>query len=169
MSFRQVRRFDGGSPAGEGVDCGRTDGHHVRVVELNRAHNCPTALAGLTPAGAGFFLDVVVCNCILPGMKTPSPVELQLLSLVASEECSGREVAKLYKKEAGKSISYGTLYTTFRRLKEEGWVTVRDAEDEDGRVRYFRIAAPGVRALEAGRAYYVGLGRFGLKERSLAV
>jgi DNA-binding PadR family transcriptional regulator len=62
-------------------------------------------------------------------MRTPSPVETQLLALVDTER-SGREVAKLYQEETGKEMPYGTLYTTFRRLKEAGWVTSRD--DEEG-------------------------------------
>lgn len=96
-------------------------------------------------------------------MRTPSPVETQLLALVDSER-SGREVAKLYQQETGKEIPYGTLYTTFRRLKEAGWVTARDDEDEDGRVRYFRITGIGAAALSDARDYYRGLAGFALAD-----
>ena len=89
---------------------------------------------------------------------------MQLLALVAHEERSGREVAKLYEQETGKSISYGTLYTTFRRLKESGWVKTRDDEDEDGRVRFFRIDVDGRKALAEGREYYAGIANFGMPE-----
>jgi len=54
---------------------------------------------------------------------------------------SGRDLAKRYLEENGKEISYGTLYTTMRRLKEGGWVEMRDEEEGDRRVRYFKITA----------------------------
>jgi len=97
-------------------------------------------------------------------MNLPSPMQMQLLALVADRERSGREVAKLYQQETGKPISYGTLYTTFRRLREDGWVKVRDDEDEDGRVRYFRIDVDGRRALAHGREFYAGIASFALPE-----
>jgi DNA-binding PadR family transcriptional regulator len=92
----------------------------------------------------------------------PSPIGMQLLSLVEHEERAGREVAKLYEQETGKPIAYGTLYTTFRRLRDAGWVKVRDDEDADGRVRYFQIDIDGRRALSNGRAFYAAIPRFGL-------
>lgn len=97
-------------------------------------------------------------------MKLPSDKELQLLALTVTER-AGREVAKLFKRETGRSISYGTLYVTFRRLKERGWVTARDDGEGDGRVRFFRTTANGARALQAGREYHEGLARFGLSAR----
>lgn len=93
--------------------------------------------------------------------RIPSPTEIQLLSLVTHER-NGREVAKLFKKETGKTISYGTLYTTFRRLKEAGWVTAQDRPTEDGRERLFRISGAGAQALERGRGYYQQLASFGV-------
>ena len=66
-------------------------------------------------------------------------------------------MATRYKEEAGRSISYGTLYTTFRRLREAGWVDSRDDDDQDGRVRYFRLLGAGARALMAGRRHYAAL------------
>ena len=89
-----------------------------------------------------------------------SKTEFQLLALVVSQERSGREVAKLFQEEVGKNISYGTLYTTFRRLKEKGYVKCRDAQDEDGRVRYFRVTGNGVEALEEIRNHYLKLAAF---------
>jgi len=101
-------------------------------------------------------------------MNLPSPVEMQLLALVTDEELSGREVAKRFERETGRKISYGTLYTTFRRLKEANWVKVREDEDEDGRVRYFQADIGGKRALAEARAYYAGLAGFFLPEGRLA-
>jgi DNA-binding PadR family transcriptional regulator len=97
-------------------------------------------------------------------MKLPSPLEMQLLALIADDERSGREVAQMYKAETGEAIGYGSLYTCFRRMVEAGWVKVRDDLDEDGRVRYFKIDVNGRRALQNGRAFYAGISTFGLPE-----
>ncbi|MCC7173410.1 MAG: PadR family transcriptional regulator [Planctomycetes bacterium] len=94
----------------------------------------------------------------------PSPVELQLLALTITER-SGREVAKLYEDETRRSMSWGTLYTTLRRMAESKWVTVRDGADEDGRIRYFKITGKGATALERAREHHRGLAGFGLARR----
>ncbi|WP_038164912.1 PadR family transcriptional regulator [Verrucomicrobium sp. BvORR106] len=79
-------------------------------------------------------------------MKMPSPTEWALIELLTAREISGRDLARLYEKETGKSMSYGTLYTTMRRLKDAGWVDVREDEDGDGRVRLFKISGKGAQA-----------------------
>ncbi len=94
-------------------------------------------------------------------MKIPEK-QYQLLALVSLRELSGRDVAKRYEQETGKSISYGTLYTTFRRMREAGWVTARDDADEDGRVRFFRITASGIRTLNEARNQLESQATFGL-------
>jgi DNA-binding PadR family transcriptional regulator len=94
-------------------------------------------------------------------VKLPSPKELELLALISTKELTGREVALRYKAETGRSISYGTLYTTFRRLKEAGWVESRDDRDRDGRVRFFRLSASGARILKQARNEYARLATFG--------
>lgn len=94
--------------------------------------------------------------------KLPTDIEFQLMALVAGRERTGREVAKAYKEETGKSISYGTLYTTFRRLKTRKWVDVRESSDEDGRLRYFILIAEGERALKDSRDRFATLATFGV-------
>ncbi len=93
--------------------------------------------------------------------KILSATELKLLSLVTTER-NGRDVAKLYRKETGKRVTYGTLYTTFRRLRERGWVKMRGDRGSDGRVRLFMVTASGVWALKRARAHYASLSGFGL-------
>src|SRR5687767_14469292 len=88
--------------------------------------------------------------------------ETELLALVANDELPGREVSKRYYAEKGIPISYGTLYTTFRRLKDQGLVTVREDEDKDGRVRFFKITGNGRRALDAARSHHSALAVFGI-------
>lgn len=83
----------------------------------------------------------------------PSPMQLKILSLVLGKR-SGREVAELYRREWGEPISYGTLYTTLRRLSEAGWVSIEEARAPDGRVRWYHISGRGVKAMNRGREYY---------------
>ena len=80
-------------------------------------------------------------------MKIPSPTEFDLLSALGMREVSGRDLAKRYESETGKSMSYGTLYTAMRRLKDSGWVTARDDEEGDRRVRHFKLSDSGAAAL----------------------
>jgi len=94
-------------------------------------------------------------------MKIPSVRETELLALVVAER-SGRDVAKRYREWTGQNLSYGTLYVVLRRLVEQGWVKVRDDEDADGRVRFFRVTATGARALEKAREHYDRVANFGL-------
>jgi DNA-binding PadR family transcriptional regulator len=47
------------------------------------------------------------------------------------------------------SIGYGALYTTMSRLNDVGWVEQTDSEDEDGRLRCFRITGDGIKAMSA--------------------
>jgi DNA-binding PadR family transcriptional regulator len=84
----------------------------------------------------------------------PSPTQMVLLEILTEhDELPGREVAKQFKSKTGKNISYGTLYTTLRRLKEQQWVEVRDDEDQDGRVRFFSIDVRGRAVLAAAQRY----------------
>ena len=86
--------------------------------------------------------------------KVPSRTEYELLVLTIKER-TGREIADAYRKSVGRRISYGTLYTTLRRMKEAGWIAVRDDEDQDGRLKWFRILGAGARALQRARAPFI--------------
>jgi DNA-binding PadR family transcriptional regulator len=76
-------------------------------------------------------------------MKWPSPIEFSLLAVLGSQEMSGREIAEAFKAEHARSISYGTLYTALRRLKEAGWIEVREDADADGRLKFFKLTGSG--------------------------
>jgi DNA-binding PadR family transcriptional regulator len=106
--------------------------------------------------------DVLVYICILDLMSLPSDTEFELLALLGPSEISGRDLAKLYESETGSTISYGTLYTTLRRMKETGWVAVREDQDEDGRVRFFSITNGGKATLRNARSHYGSMAAFGL-------
>jgi len=80
-------------------------------------------------------------------MKLPSPVEDDLLHALGAREVNGRDLAKRYESETGRSMSYGTLYTTMSRLKDAGWVSVREDEAGDRRVRLFKVTGVGQQAL----------------------
>ena len=94
-----------------------------------------------------------------------TPIEMRLLALVADREVSGREVAGLYQQKLGANLPYGTLYTTFRRLRAAGRVDMRENRERDGRVRYFSITPSGRRALAQGRDFYAKLSTFGQSPR----
>jgi DNA-binding PadR family transcriptional regulator len=94
---------------------------------------------------------------MLIAMKMPSNTELGLLVALGPHRLSGRDLAKRYKEETCKSISYGTLYTTMSRLQEQRWVEHDDTEDADGRVRFFRLTGDGVSAINEARSFYAQL------------
>jgi len=89
-----------------------------------------------------------------------TPAELKVLSLV-TEERSGREIARLYSREAGERIPYGTLYSTLRRMRARGWVRMRADPELDSRVRLFVAAEAGLNELERARDEYATLATFG--------
>jgi DNA-binding PadR family transcriptional regulator len=97
-------------------------------------------------------------------MGTLSNLEFQLLAVLGAKEQSGRDVALAYHGETGQELSYGSLYTTLRRLKESGFVDTRESEDEDGRIRYFKINGHGRAALAARRRELHSLATFGQKK-----
>ena len=97
--------------------------------------------------------------------RIPSPTELEILALLSTgEEQNGRELAREYRQEAKREIPYGTLYVLLRRIHERRWISIREGEDGDGRLRYYRITANGKRALERGRDRYAQVARFRLAE-----
>lgn len=93
-------------------------------------------------------------------MADLSRVEFQLLALLNTREKSGRDVAVEFEAETGKAISYGTLYTTLRRLREAGYVSARDDLDKDGRIRFFVLTGAGRRVLTEARQTYAKLAVF---------
>jgi DNA-binding PadR family transcriptional regulator len=83
-------------------------------------------------------------------MKSKLSERERQLMLLLLQERTGREVAREFRREHGSPISYGTLYTTLRRLNEAGFVDVtREDEDADGRFRYYRLTGAGSKALSA--------------------
>ena len=94
-----------------------------------------------------------------PGI--PSETELELMSLVVRKRTGG-EVRELYKRQTDQDLSPGTMFTTFRRLKERDWVEVESGQDEDGRVRSFKLTKGGIGALSRGRHHYASVAEFGM-------
>ena len=104
---------------------------------------------------------------MLVAMKLASDTELRLLVLLTREQ-NGRELAAAFRKSTGKGLSYGTLYTALRRLRERGWVSMREGSDDDGRIRWFRITGSGTRAVDAAREHHLELANFGLRTEASA-
>lgn len=78
-------------------------------------------------------------------MRSPSLLELELLSVIGPQELSGREVRDRFREETGRNINYATVYAVLRRANKAGWVNFRDGNDEDGVVRYFWVSSDGLR------------------------
>lgn len=97
-------------------------------------------------------------------MKTLNPLEFQILAVLGTSPMAGRAIAVEYEKEFGR-ISYGTLYTTLRRLGEAGLVDAAESSDADGRIRNFTLTGNGRIALQRSRAFYRNLSQFGLPAR----
>ena len=87
-------------------------------------------------------------------MSLPNEREMRLLTSIGGSERSGRDVAIRYKEQFSSEISYGSVYVTLGRMKEKGWIESRDDEDEDGRVRFFKLTGLGERALARGAENY---------------
>jgi PadR family transcriptional regulator, regulatory protein PadR len=82
--------------------------------------------------------------------------ELVLLALVClRENAYGVTIRREIVERAGREVSIGAVYTTLDRLVGKGYVTSRMGEatpERGGRAkRYFKIEAPGHKALEQTR------------------
>jgi DNA-binding PadR family transcriptional regulator len=100
--------------------------------------------------------------------ELPSPTEFRLLAVIPdNDERSGREIARAYEDAMGHGISYGTLYVTLERMRRQGWVTVREVEDSDRRVRYVQLTTHGKLALRHAVREYQALVRLGQLNPSL--
>lgn len=95
-------------------------------------------------------------------MKQLTTEEFKLLSVLGLEEISGRELASAYEKRFKRTIPYGTLYTTMRRLREKGLVNSREDSDRDGRLRLFSVTTEGVSARRAHADFLVTIAGPGL-------
>jgi PadR family transcriptional regulator, regulatory protein PadR len=89
--------------------------------------------------------------------------EIVLLALVRlRENAYGVPIRREIAERTGRDVSFGAVYTTLERLERKGYISSRVGEptsERGGRAkRYFRIEAPGVRALERSREMIVNMG-----------
>ena len=82
--------------------------------------------------------------------------EITLLALMAlGENAYGVTIRRKISEAAERDVSIGAVYTTLERLERKGYVSSRLGEplaERGGRAkRYFRIEAPGARALNQTR------------------
>jgi DNA-binding PadR family transcriptional regulator len=89
--------------------------------------------------------------------------ELVLLALVRlRENAYGVTIRREIAERTGRDVSFGAVYTTLERLQTKGYVSSRIGEptpERGGRAkRYFRIEAPGIRALNETRETVVRMG-----------
>lgn len=88
--------------------------------------------------------------------------EIVLLALVRLRETYGVPIRREIAERTGRDVSFGAVYTTLERLERKGYVSSRIGEptpERGGRAkRYFRIEAPGVRALNETRETVASMG-----------
>lgn len=82
--------------------------------------------------------------------------QMVLLSLMRlGANAYGVTVRREISECAGRNVSIGAVYTTLDRLERRGFVSSREGDptpERGGRAkRFFRIEAPGIRALEESR------------------
>ena len=89
--------------------------------------------------------------------------EMVLLALVRlRENAYGVPIRREIAERTGRDVSFGAVYTTLERLERKGYVSSRVGEptpERGGRAkRYFRIEAPGRRALNSSRETIARMG-----------
>ena len=89
--------------------------------------------------------------------------EIVLLALVRlRENAYGVPIRREIAERIGRDVSFGAVYTTLERLERKGYVSSRmgnPTPERGGRAkRYFRIEAPGIRALNETREMIVSMG-----------
>jgi PadR family transcriptional regulator PadR len=89
--------------------------------------------------------------------------ELVLLALVRlRENAYGVMIRREIAERTGRDVSFGAVYTTLERLERKGYVSSRVGEptpERGGRAkRYFRIEAPGIRALNEAQDAIASMG-----------
>ena len=92
-------------------------------------------------------------------MLLPILTEFILLAQTLHER-SGTEIRARFNAESKKQISIGSLYPTLARMRERGWVKVRNSKDRDGRIRLFHITSEGRRLYNEVRANYAKMAAF---------
>lgn len=83
--------------------------------------------------------------------ELPNQREEIILLILMHGEKFGRELRDVYEKRTGRPMPVGSLYTTLDRMEDQGFIESRIGEsnpDRGGnRRKYYKIAAPGLKAL----------------------
>jgi len=89
--------------------------------------------------------------------------QIVLLALLRlRDNAYGMTIRREILKRTGREVSIGAVYATLDRLEQKGYVSSRQGEatpERGGRAkRYFRIEAPGRRALNSSRETIARMG-----------
>ena len=84
--------------------------------------------------------------------KLPNQREAVILRVLTGGEKYGLQLRNAFRERTGRDIPLGSLYPCMDAMIASGFVTARhgptDNENGGGRRRYYRITAPGRRALD---------------------
>lgn len=99
------------------------------------------------------YLAIAIVLIILVASFVSRPRRDYLTALNQTEWRDGREVRRTLANGSDfGGPSYGSLYTTFRRLDEAGFVETRETHEEGRPKRLFRLTEAGAREVEKIRA-----------------
>ena len=110
--------------------------------------------------------------CIIEEMDRPTYLgEIELLVMLTvirlGEDAYGVPIAREIEQHTGRDVAFGTVYATLERLQKKGLVGSDLGEptpERGGRAkRYFRVTAPGLRAVKETKQSLIRLWQ-GLRE-----
>lgn len=90
-------------------------------------------------------------------------LEFRLLVIIHKKKAlTGRDIAAVYKKKMKRKVSYGSLYTSLRRLTADGFVSnTRPAKNsKDSRIRVFSLTKTGRVIVRQTRNHFTSLAKF---------
>lgn len=89
--------------------------------------------------------------------KIPNQREAVILSILVNGEKYGLQLRNEYRKRTGHGLPLGSLYPTLDTMIDKGFVIARQGESVHERGgnarRYYRISAPGQRALLVAQGF----------------
>ncbi len=106
-------------------------------------------------AGRGYYTNVSIGlkDSYMGRQNLINTREAEILSILINGEKYGREIRDEYEKRTGRSMPFGSLYTTLERIDQKGYIRSRlgDSTHARGgnRRKYYRLTASGTAALNA--------------------
>jgi DNA-binding PadR family transcriptional regulator len=85
-----------------------------------------------------------------------SPLSYTLLALLKKGKMPGTELAQAYETRTLRKVTFGTLYTTLKRLETRKLIESSEGTD-DRREKYYKLSKTGKEALKRSKDFYAEL------------